>query len=128
MTYIPKPGSIADRALQVLQSGPYQALHLCAALKIKRENLNGNIATAMKAGMIVRELINGRVWFKLAPVAAPQADSQPECATADAATFHACLHLDGELDIYPTLEIDGGGFRLTRDQVDRLCLLLAVQQ
>lgn len=132
MTYAPKPGSVAARAMQLLVDGPMQAVDLCAALGIKRTNLNGNIAAAVRAGLLALDLVDGRAWIKLSSAKPIVMRYEPPESTPttppDTGVFHACLHIDGDLDIYPTLALDDGGFRLTRDQVDRLCLLLAVQQ
>lgn len=122
-TYTPKPGSVAARAVQQLADGPMQAADLSAALGIKRTNLNGNIATAIKAGVLAVDQIDGRAWVRLAKGSAPRA------APATSPIFMACFWDDGCLDIYPTLALDGGGLRLDAAQVERLrCLLSGVPE
>lgn len=127
MTYTPRPGSVAARAVQQLVDGPMQAVDLCAALGIKRTNLKGNIAAAVRAGLLALDLVDGRAWIKLSSAKPIVMRYEPPESTTppDTGVFHACLHIDGDLDIYPTMEIDGGGFRLNGFQVERLRALLA---
>lgn len=122
MTYKPRIGSVADRAIRALAGSPVFVTDLCAQLKVPRANMDGCIAAAIKAGSIVRETVDGRAQLRL-PTAQPGERTRRTPRGSDAPQFSAALYIDGELDIFPTLEIDGG-IRLTAEQVERLRALL----
>lgn len=120
MTYTPKPGSGASRALEVLrEKGPMYADALAAAAGMKRTSLEGNLQPAIRAGAITRERVGVRARYSLpAPAAAPEPELQ----------FSCCLWGDGDLDVFPTLVLDHPtgrpAFRITREQARELWALM----
>ncbi len=120
MTYTPKPGSGAARALEMLrEKGPMYADALAAAAGMKRTSLEGNLQPAIRAGAITRERVGVRARYSLpAPAAAPEPELQ----------FSCCLWGDGDLDVFPTLVLEHPtgrpAFRITREQARELWALM----
>lgn len=123
MSYRPKPGSFAARAMAALGAkGPMFANALAAAAGMKRASLEGNLQSAVRAGAVVRERVDGRVRFSLP---APAADAP---APEPALEFACCLWGDGDLDVFPTLVLDTESgrpaFRMTREQAREIWVLM----
>lgn len=56
-----------------------------------------------------------------APIPQPPAPSPaPMPAEEEAVEFDASLHLDGDLDLYGLIELENGGWRITRENLTRL--------
>lgn len=130
MTYVPRPGSIAARAIAAIEKrGPLTRAELGTALGVGPSNVDGNLGPAIAHGLITRErCADGRARFAVGAPAAKSAAPPPPTPDAPA-QFLAALYHDGELDIYHTLEVTapGGrvGVRLAVDQVAQLRRLLA---
>lgn len=62
MSYTPRPGSVAERAISHLAaSGPMLRADLAAAIGVPTGNLNGNIGAAVRNGAIARD--TERFWL-----------------------------------------------------------------
>jgi len=97
------------------------------------EQVHQFLATAVKAGAIVRAVVNGKSLWAL-PSADVGCRSEPEMNTVfddeqpDPEAFSACLWADGDLDVFGVVRIEQNGcsgVRLTRDQVAQLMRLLS---
>ncbi len=77
MSYTPRPGSVAGRAVSHLAaSGPMLRSELCAALGVASSDLKGHLNAPVRHGMVVREQVDGAEHFRLrapSPAAATRA-------------------------------------------------------
>lgn len=90
MSYNPRPGSMAYRALQILdEQGAQYSADLTAKLGIGRYDLKDQLRHAITAGFVDRErrVLNGRtccVWF-VTPAAFPLLDQIAKASARHAA-------------------------------------------
>ncbi|HRO59439.1 MAG TPA: hypothetical protein PK177_09785 [Burkholderiaceae bacterium] len=139
MTYTPRPGSIAERAIAALsESGRMTRRELADAVGCASGHLAPNIEAALKHGAIVKVTVadGGPVFFRL-PMsdrdsdrdeAAPGPDAEPESEALVAGRFVALLDPAGEMELFGGRPVVTGtgvtGVRLSADDVLQLRRLL----
>lgn len=145
MTYQTQPGTIAHRAVEHLRRQPAGAelptALLCEAIEVDSGNFKTLMGPALRHGAVrARRADTGRslVWSlgdgtpldveqdeplrPAAPSVFQLAGPVPEVVPE--AAFDAKLHLDGDLDLYGLVELEDGGYRITRDNLARLKQLI----
>lgn len=118
-TYTPRPGTIADKAIRALASGPMTVAQLCEAIGREYAGIHADLRIPMRHGVIVRTTLDGHAAFMLGDGYAPA----PEAGSR----FSAALWTDGTMALMnvETTSGDRAAVELTSRQVEMIRGLLA---
>jgi hypothetical protein len=115
----------AERVIQFLgtQTEPVNSEQLAAQLGVQVSNLTQSTRVVRDTRQVLAHRMPGRgmtLWWSLPTEAEPAEPAEP----TEPEEFNASLHLDGDLDLYGLVELEDGGWRITRENLVRLKKLI----
>lgn len=101
-------------AMQASHQTMWAAEQCADIMEIERKTVNATLAAAVRNGWLHKIPGEGRaVFYSLQAPAAEQEE------------FKFTVHSDGDVDLFGVVELENGGYRLTRDMVAELKKFIA---
>lgn len=124
MTYQPrgKVKQLIDAMREQPEHGIWTSTEVAAQMDVSQGALTLHLNAAIKHGVLLRELVDGKCQYSLG--AQPEAAPEPEPDDAEV-EFRFALWNDGELVIYGAQENTDGSVTLSRDQVAEIKQMIA---